>query len=131
MSRADSRVRDTSRRNFYSVAASIFLKKKHESIRNISYSNLSYFFSLGISLIDSWIVMKTDKRAFILRYKSPNMQTMDDKAELVQKLLSWLFGEIQQEREWFNTPDSNLVEIQDNFPTYFLINFRIKASLVL
>ena len=59
------------------------------------------------------------------------MQTMDDKAELVQKLLSWLFGEIQQEREWFNTPDSNLVEIQDNFPTYFLINFRIKASLVL
>ena len=33
MSRADSRVRDTSRRHFYSVAASIFLKKRHESIR--------------------------------------------------------------------------------------------------
>ena len=123
MSRADSRVRDTSRRNFYSVAASIFLKKKHESIRNISYFNLSYFFLLVHSFVDSCIVMKTNKRAFILRYKSPNMQRMDDKAELVQKLLSWLFGEIQQEREWFNTPDSNLVEIQDNFPTHFVINF--------
>ena len=41
------------------------------------------------------------------------MQTMDDKAELVQKLLSWLFGEIQREPEWQNTPDANLLEIQD------------------
>ena len=43
------------------------------------------------------------------------MQTMDEKAELVQKLLSWLFGEIQQEREWQNTPDANLQEVQDRF----------------
>ena len=43
------------------------------------------------------------------------MQTMDEKAELVQKLLSWLFGEIQQEREWQNTPDANLQEVQDCF----------------
>jgi hypothetical protein len=48
-----------------------------------------------------------------MRYKAPNMQTMDDKADLVQKLLSWLFGEIHQEREWLNTPDSNLLEIQN------------------
>ena len=45
------------------------------------------------------------------------MQTMDEKAELVQKLLSWLFGEIQQEREWQNTPDANLQEVQDCFRT--------------
>ena len=35
LARADNRVRDTSSRHFYSVAASIFLKKKHESIRGI------------------------------------------------------------------------------------------------
>ena len=54
-------------------------------------------------------------RSFINVYKGPNMQTMDEKAELVQKLLSWLFGEIQQEREWQNTPDANLQEVQDRF----------------
>ena len=43
------------------------------------------------------------------------MQTMDEKADLVQKLLSWLYGEIQQEREWQNTPDANLQEVQDRF----------------
>ena len=54
-------------------------------------------------------------RSFINVYKGPNMQTMDEKAELVQKLLSWLFGEIQQEREWQNTPDANLQEVQGRF----------------
>ena len=43
------------------------------------------------------------------------MQTMDEKADLVQKLLSWLYGEIQQEREWQNTPDANLQEVQGRF----------------
>ena len=54
-------------------------------------------------------------RSFINVYKGPNMQTMDEKADLVQKLLSWLYGEIQQEREWQNTPDANLQEVQDRF----------------
>ena len=43
------------------------------------------------------------------------MQTMDEKADLVQKLLGWLYGEIQQEREWQNTPDANLQEVQGRF----------------
>ena len=43
------------------------------------------------------------------------MQTMDEKADLVEKLLGWLYGEIQQEKEWQNTPDTNLQEVQDRF----------------
>ena len=54
-------------------------------------------------------------RSFINVYKGPNMQTMDEKADLVQKLLGWLYGEIQQEREWQNTPDANLQEVQGRF----------------
>lgn len=48
MAKADSRVRDTSRRQFYSVAAQAFLKKKHESIRYeivIHQKNRRIFFS--------------------------------------------------------------------------------------
>ena len=65
------------------------------------------------------------------------MQTMDEKADLVQKLLSWLYGEIQQEREWQNTPDANLQEVQDRFqfmtwvilaPNDLLTPYDLKSS---
>ena len=59
------------------------------------------------------------KRSFVSVYKSPQMQTMDDKAELVQKLLSWLFGEITLEREWQNTSNDNLLEVQEYY-SYFI-----------
>lgn len=40
------------------------------------------------------------------------MQTMDDKAQLVDKLLQWLFGQVAQEQEWQNTQEADLQEIQ-------------------
>lgn len=47
------------------------------------------------------------------------MQTMDDKAALVEKLLNWLNGELQQEKEWQSTNNEALVAAQ----VYFLNNF--------
>ena len=40
------------------------------------------------------------------------MQTMDDKAALVEKLLNWLNGELQQEKEWQSTSNEALVHAQ-------------------
>jgi len=40
------------------------------------------------------------------------MQTMDDKAALVEKLLNWLNGELQQEKEWQSTNNEALVAAQ-------------------
>ena len=51
-----------------------------------------------------------------------NVQTMDDKADLVNKLLSFLFGEVQQQQEWRTTSDANLIEVQE---TRFRFFFRI------
>ena len=66
MARAGERVQETSRRHFLSVAASIFLKKKSDSLQSFS----SHY---------------------------NQMQTMDDKAQLVDKLLQWLFGQVRGE----------------------------------
>ena len=51
-------------------------------------------------------------RSFINVYKSPQMQTMDDKAALVEKLLNWLNGELQQEKEWQTTSNEALLQAQ-------------------
>ena len=55
------------------------------------------------------------------------MQTMDDKAALVEKLLNWLNGELQQEKEWQSTNNEALVAAQVNFIDNFLLseNFDI------
>ena len=63
MSRAGERVQETGRRHFLSVAATVFLKKKSDSLMSFS-----------------------------THYNQ--MQTMDDKAQLVDKLLQWLFGQV-------------------------------------
>ncbi|CBY31545.1 unnamed protein product [Oikopleura dioica] len=81
MSRAGERAQESGRRHFLSVAASILLKKKSDSIT-----------------------------AFVGHYN--RQQTMDDKAILVNKLLQFLFGQIQQEPEWKHTNHNELEEIQ-------------------
>ena len=55
-------------------------------------------------------------RSFINVYKSPQMQTMDDKAALVEKLLNWLNGELQQEKEWQTTSNEALLQAQVKTP---------------
>ena len=52
------------------------------------------------------------------------MQTMDDKAALVEKLLNWLNGELQQEKEWQSTSNEALVRAQV-FKSILNINFNL------
>ena len=54
-------------------------------------------------------------------YKSPQMQTMDDKAAVVEKLLNWLNGELQQEKEWQTTSNEALLQAQ----VIFYISWKV------
>ena len=73
-------------------------------------------------------------RSFINVYKSPQMQTMDDKAALVEKLLNWLNGELQQEKEWQSTSNEALVHAQvslKNFRNSILSNTKRLPSIAI
>ena len=59
------------------------------------------------------------------------MQTMDDKAALVEKLLNWLNGELQQEKEWQSTNNEALVAAQVNFFDNFLLSENSKRTFIL